>query len=498
MYKVMIVDDEPAAITYLSAIIKKRCSDFMVTSTAVNGKEALEKVVKDCPDILLFDIQMPLLNGLEMAQKIQELELPTLMVAVSGYSQFDYAVSAMKNGVVDYLLKPVMTSEVEKLFKKLKRQLQQRYFQEYVDIMRGLCNGENVPREKVLRYFGSENYYIALARKNGLPMRFSSVQGKEVYSDIHEIIYAYGRDEHESLYMWPEILVINDPFRKLVSSRMEKDTIKEGYYTLIYSSVPVGLDNLAETIKKLYNLLDRNIVLGKNSIIDICNYQEPRWNTDNLEKKELQELIYCMGKFDNKHAKEHLENVIKEWELQERPLLWIERRIRQLSSSLLLGGNGNYDKDYQLNEYVLEDVFRNSYTFTQLLEGISNLLFPSAETIQKEEKLDTSEFVDRISNFMETYMDKNINVQLISKEFSISPTYLGKLFRKYKNMSMNSFLTSIRIERAKEILQQNPNIMIRELAQHIGYRDQFYFSRVFRSYTGVSPSEYSLNIMENK
>lgn len=494
MYKVMIVDDEPAAITYLSTIIKKRCPDFTVTSTASNGEEALGKIVEECPDILLFDIQMPLLNGLEMAQKIQELEVPTLMVAVSGYSQFDYAVSAMKNGVVDYLLKPVMTSEVEKLFKKLKSLLQQRYFQEYVDIMRRLCNGENVPKEKILRYFGSENYYIALARQNGLPMRFSSVQGKEVYSDIHEVIYAYGRDEQESLYMWPEALVMNDPFRNLVSSRMEKDTIKEGYYTLIYSSKSVGLEDLAETIKKLYHLLDRSIVLGKNNIIDICNYQEPRWNADNMEKKELQDLIYCMGKFDSKQAKEHLENVMKDWELQERPLLWIERRIRQLSSSLLLGGNGNYDKNYQLNEYVLEDVFSNSYTFAQLLEGISNLLFPSAETIQKEEKLDTSEFVDRISSFMEAYMDRNLNVQLISKEFSISPTYLGKLFRKHKNMSMNSFLTSIRIERAKEILQKNPNIMIKELAERVGYRDQFYFSRVFRSYTEMSPSEYSLNM----
>lgn len=498
MYKVMIVDDEPAAITYLSAIIGKKCTGFAVTGTAVDGLEALEKIVKDCPDVLLFDIQMPLLNGLEMSRRIQELNLPMLMVAVSGYSQFDYAISAMKNGVVDYLLKPAMPSEVEKLFNKLRGQLQQRYFQEYVQIMRSLCNGDNISKEQIYQYFGTDNYYIALARHNGLPMRFSSVQGKEVYSDIHEIIYAYGRDERESLYLWPESLVINEDFQMLVSSRMEKDTTEEGYHTLIYSSDSVNSDNLADTIKRFYQLLDSSIILEKNCMIDICNYQEPTWNADNIEKTEWRELVYCIDKQDNKRAKEHLACVIEKWKQQERPLLWIERRVRQLSSSMLLVKGGNYDKNYQINEYVLEDIFGNSYTYTQLIEGISNILFPSEETIRKEEKLDTSEFVEQISNFMEMHMEKNLNVQQISKEFSISPTYLGKLFHKHKNMSMNSFLTSIRMERAKEILRHNPNMMIRELAQRIGYQDQFYFSRVFRSYTGVSPSEYSLSLVKDQ
>lgn len=492
MYKVMIVDDEPAAITYLSTIIEKKCEDFAVSDTAMDGQEALEKMGKNCPDVLFLDIQMPMLNGLEMIQKMKELNLSPFMVIVSGHSQFDYAITAIKNGVVDYLLKPAIPSEVEKLFEKLKKRLKEKYFTEYVQIMRHLCTGHDVEKEEIEKYFGTGNYYIALARQNGLPMRFSSVQGKEVYSDIHEVIYAYGRDERESLYLWPANLVMNSNFQMLAKSRMKKDTTEDGYHTLIYSSRHVNSDNLASTVKKFYRLLDSSIVLGKTHMIDVCNYQEPKWVANEVENAEWRELVYCIEKQNYKTAKEHFTNVILNWKKQERPLLWIETRVRQLSSSILLAKSGEDEKNYQLNEYALEDIFGNSDSYTQLMEGIGSILFPSIETIQKEEKLDTSEFVEQISRFIELHMEENLNVGQISKEFAISPTYLGKLFRKHKNMTMNSFLTSIRMERAKELLEHHSEIMIRELALRVGYQDQFYFSRVFRSYTGVSPSEYTL------
>lgn len=88
-------------------------------------------------------------------------------------------------------------------------------------------------------------------------------------------------------------------------------------------------------------------------------------------------------------------------------------------------------------------------------------------------------------------MEKPLTLQLVSKELGISQTYLSKMFRKYENKSFNNFLTQIRMEEAKRLIKSDKDLYIKDIAALVGYPDQFYFSRLFRSYTGVCPSDYS-------
>ena len=106
-------------------------------------------------------------------------------------------------------------------------------------------------------------------------------------------------------------------------------------------------------------------------------------------------------------------------------------------------------------------------------------------------KVDTPEYLKIITNYLDTHFGDPINMGTVCKKFGISQPYLSKLFRKYRQDTFIHYLTKIRIEKAKKLIETSSEINIKEIAEMTGYQDPFYFSRVFSSYTGVSPSEYT-------
>ena len=118
MYRILIVDDEPAGLNHVRMILQKKCPQYKIIGSANNGKEALDMIRRDQPDVLITDIRMPVMNGIEFVELVKQ-EFPSILaVIVSGYSEFEYAKSALKFGVCDYLLKPLVPSDMQKIMKR--------------------------------------------------------------------------------------------------------------------------------------------------------------------------------------------------------------------------------------------------------------------------------------------------------------------------------------------------------------------------------------------
>lgn len=113
MYQVMIVDDEPTSVNLLKTVIEKKCDGFQVTEIAYDGTEAMEKLKGVQPDILITDIQMQVMSGLELVKRIREKYPEMLCVLVSGYQEFEYAKQAIQYRVSDYILKPIVPSDIK-------------------------------------------------------------------------------------------------------------------------------------------------------------------------------------------------------------------------------------------------------------------------------------------------------------------------------------------------------------------------------------------------
>ena len=190
MYQVMIVDDEPTSLGHIRTILEKKCADYEILATAENGAEALEKIQKQQPDIVISDIKMPVMDGIELVSRIKKEYPEVLSVIVSGYQDFDYAKSAIQSSVCDYLLKPLNPTDMQKLMQKLEIRLGNLYYEKRKQILRTLCNGRKLKNESFLqRYFPKGRYYSAIIRRNGLPKRFSRKTGVEIFSMEEEQFY---------------------------------------------------------------------------------------------------------------------------------------------------------------------------------------------------------------------------------------------------------------------------------------------------------------------
>ncbi len=495
MYTVMLVDDEPAALNYMLMIIQKKCPEFQVIAMANDGKEALKMVGELEPDVLVFDIRMPIVDGLAMSYKIKELGLSVIMVVVSGYSQFDYARTAMQNGAVDYLLKPVVPDDAKRLFDKLKIKVEKKYYERRAMLLRKLYESEEPRENDLTKYFGDQKYYIALARVNGLPERFSKMNGREIFSGPHEKMIAYGRDEKEDLFICPRELLSSRKFEEMIVEHVRKERGDQGYLTILFSENAYDCKEIKAVAGKLYHILDNNVVFLKNQVILLEKYKEkPIIRMLEEEKSAMENFKYYAEKRNISKLQDTIKGLIRTWVNLERPILWVERRIRSLSIIWFDAKESDSDEDYIEREYMLEEIFAESVTLEQLENNVCDLFFQHEEKDHSaDEKMDTEIFIEKICNYIKKHLGDDIGAQEIGRKFGVSQTYLGKLFRKYKDTSFNTYLTALRMEKAKEIIIQNPNALIKEIAERLGYNDQFYFSRVFRSYAGMSPSDYMIN-----
>ena len=266
MFKILVADDEPTGLNHVCMILQKKCPQFDIIAVAENGKQALELIREKRPDILITDIKMPVMDGISLIREVKKEFPEVLSVIVSGYSDFEYAKDAIRSGVCDYLLKPLVPSDMQRLMEQLEIKLKNYYYLKRNEILRTLCNGQELTDENSLRkYFPSGRYYAAIFRQNGLPRRFSKGNGVEIFSTEDEQFYIYGRDEKESLYLYPAKLLIRGNFAQTAERIFAKEKKKGAYVTGVVCGKSFTLEDLSEVAGKLYRKLDESIIIGRES-----------------------------------------------------------------------------------------------------------------------------------------------------------------------------------------------------------------------------------------
>lgn len=489
MYQVMLADDEPTALNLLQMIIEKKCEGFQVAGIAYNGQEALEKMKSLHPDVLITDIQMPVMNGLDLIGKAKEEDSDLVSIVISGYQEFEYAKTAMRYGVTDYILKPIVPSELCALLEKVKNRLDIRYYRNRNALMHRLVNEIPISEEELKRYFQSPRYYGAITRRNGLPTRFSERGQKEIFSDIHEWMLTYGRDDQETLYLCPEELVEEGQYVEMIKRQIGKEQPDASYLTTVICKKAASVDQIGEMVKGLYRMLDTSIVLGKSQTLFLDGEKSEVSVEDAGNFDYLQDLEYLAKNQKYERLQKETAGLIQKWGQEERPMIWMEGRLRQIC--YLLQRYDSCNMDYRECEFLLDETFANAENVQQLITGMDDIFFKDKkEDSMTMQKLNTEEYFQKIKEYIQEHMAEALSLQKVSREMGVSQTYLSRLFRKYENSTFNNYLTALRMEKAKVLLKSGDRIYVKDVAEQVGYKDQFYFSRIFHSYTGVRPSEY--------
>lgn len=490
MYKVIVVDDEPAALAHICSIIEKKCPEYQVVAVAENGKEGLEKVEELLPDLLISDVSMPLMNGIQLVSAVKEKHPEILSLIVSGYSDFEYAKGALKSGVCDYILKPVVPQEMKKTLDAAAQRIRSNYYQQRNFLVHQICNGAQYAPQDLDRCFHYKQYYCAIVRRNGLPRRFSKNSGMEIFSDINEQFLIYGRDEMESLYMIPKEQLCGNSIEEYLRKIVKKLDTEREYVTTVYHKQPFSPTQLSSLIKKLYQTLDAVSVVGVSQMLQVSDCEKAAAGSENHTSIQgfLENLEYLFQERHYEKARKEIFRQYSAWIQEKKPQLWMEYTARQVL--YIISKYAEKRLPVQECEYMLEDAFFFAATGEELVNSLLDVWFRDVQESGQNPKIDSPDFFASVESYIQNHLSENLSLQSLCKNFGVSQTYMGKLFRKYVNESFNRYLTTVRMEKAVKLMREVPDIFIKDVAARVGYSDQFYFSRIFRSYMGVCPSDY--------
>lgn len=490
MYKVMVVDDEPTGLKHVCTILEKKCAEYKLMGTAQNGQEALEMIRIKQPDILITDVKMPVMDGISLVSKVKQEYPEILSVIVSGYSEFDYAKGALQSGVCDYLLKPLSPGDMQKLMDRLKLRLNTLYYEKRNYILRKLCSKAGGAHEELSRYFPEGNYYSAIFRRGGLTRRFSGKTGVEIFSMEEEKVYMYGRDEREALYLFPEELLMEDSvisFEKAAERLFDRQRDEQDYTTAVIYEEKFSLDQFPEVAEKLYRRLDEAIVIGKDKFLERSSFKEVHAR-DTKEKEKVECVEYLIRYQDESKLLSELDKLFCIWEQGEYNQLFVESRVRYIFQLIR---NVYTQDDLQDDiEFMIDDAFYYATNMEELKESILTLVKRCVPTLLKEKIDNKEQLFQSILSYLNGHIEEQMSLGSICREFGVSQTSLSRMFRVYKETSFSNYLTKIRIEKAQQIMDHDPTVYIKDIAERCGYVDQFYFSRIFRSVTGKCPKEY--------
>ncbi len=485
-YQVLLVDDEMPALRFLQSIIDKYAPDFTVAQLCSSSEAALAFLRAHPVDVLITDITMGKMNGIELAMNARKLQSDIHILIISGYAQFEYAQGAIQASVDDYLLKPVSITQMKQVMSRLSALLNEERTEAAATVLPALACDLPYTRADFDRWYAQGRYRFALLRWGGADPRMVKLLGaSSLILPVRQEFFALrGRDDNEQILIFPEMEL--ERFLSGVSVYMAQ---RYGLttWTVIYQPEPHPLVMLSSFIKQAYPMLSRLSVIGKHQLLPLSlpggEKEAPLMSVSEINQLQF----FCTsGKLGS--VKEAFLNLACVMESRATPQRQAYRFLEKLTVQLagvMPSVKGRYDEIRN----ALTDLFPYASSYGELMASAYTILFES-ELNTRDRKLSPREFYDFALRYIEENYAKPLSVQSACDELGISPTYLSRLFRKFGDTTFNTYLMRQRMDAAIALLSEKPDMLLRDVAACVGYEDSSYFAKVFYQYTGKKPSQY--------
>lgn len=528
MYKVLIVDDEYYIRQRLRTCIEWEEEGFEVGGLAQNAGEAFDMLSDGEFHLAVIDISMPQKDGLTLISEIREKGIPVKSIILSGFGTFEYAQKAIKYDVTEYLLKPIDEEELIKSLRKIRKQLD-------VEQKRNLIDQERYHTGYLLSTIQKENYFKKIFTDHPLPISdvetLESELGKYglekgtlcriLVFDLQSEYFQTLSLEDLQLYQYAVENVICEIAGQCFRVIDSVDVFSHG--VLVCEGNVQDNEELSSKlnffVKRIKEALNLDICFGCSAVFPIS------LRTLNSEYYHAL-LAYVLSNL--RRTPYIIFDTAKESVPIPFPVIRVLEKIDALFSS------GDREGLCEAIENLFELIKKGPYSFFSLDQTLFRLISvcASGKARAREQLSDDLSFllgykellfvgynldyikqkiidrflfmltwqnasgsarellVEETLNYINAHYSRcDINLALISKNLLISPSYLSTVFKKSTGISINQYITKLRMEKSKEYLNNN-QLTLTEIAERIGYRDSFYFSKVFKRYFGVSPSAY--------
>jgi two-component system response regulator YesN len=501
--KVVIVEDEIRIREGIEKLLSKLEEDYVVCGVAEDGESGLKIIRETKPDIVITDIRMPVMDGLEMLKALSEGGIKTKAVVLSAYSEFDYARTAMKLGVTEYILKPVSLTDFAQAMSHVREQVLIEKSRKPAEvgtidqIIRDAIDGRFTLNDKVAEYL-NDNYGI---KADGDFILITAYLGKTFEKDskrAFSVIKHILSLEKDIAYVAEEIT-----YRKsiviLVYKWGDKKDLRHFFQNSILASNEVsmavgwvecsGLDGIHEKYDLLNSYMDWNIAFGKNVLItypnitgvktDSCIYPAElevamRSAICSFDEAKIKKTVSAFhSTFRN--GKVYIPKEIKECYVR---FMWMMIGVAKEVGAL--------KEDAVDQQKILTGIMDSKLT-EELDNEVENLI--SNIRFKEDEYADVHLAVKKAISMVQEFYGTGITLEEISRKLSLTPEYLGMLFHKETGRQFSTYIKNYRVEKAKQLIC-GTNMKLYEISAKVGYADPKYFGKVFKEATGMLPTDY--------
>lgn len=496
--RIVIVEDEINIREGMAKLIESH-TEHTIVGEGQNGKEGLDLILRFKPDLLITDIQMPVMNGLDMIKEIYDMGIRMHTVILSGYSEFEYAKKAIHYGVDDYLLKPLAAEDVQELLFRIndrikeERQLVQGTKESYIrDILFGNKEDYNKLAQICgflpdMRYLLIEGYLGSAPATYINDVENSIVEMRRRYNDL--LIFTFYQESSRMYYClvagYIDMVELKMFFYKrliyLFKGKQEQPLWVEESFNHYQDLKHIG-DNLNQYIK--YGLSLRNVGwINKNVINDFKpeNYLFP------LELYSRLKNSICSNNPEDilRTSQEFLEYVrIHSFE-PEHIRQFFFKTFYMISDLLFDFEKSLYDKLKSTNALRL---IGEAITWAEMEKAFMDII--KVVSNQQTKREDISNYtIKKAINYIREHYQESITLEDVAGKLDITQEYLSTLFYREMEVNFSTFLKQFRISHAKRLLKGS-DLRIYQISEMVGYSDPKYFMRVFKEEVGVSPKDY--------
>ncbi|MCG8453656.1 MAG: response regulator [Spirochaetales bacterium] len=506
-YRVLVVEDEPRIRRDIVRKIEECSSAFQVVGEASSGGEGIRQIRRLKPELIITDIVMPQIDGLEMLRSIPKEQ--EIRVILTQYEDFEFAREAIKAGVDDYLLKPLREGDMQNLFDrilpKLKEARRWKELKVYEELLRGSSQpnsmqtnssnestNQNFSTTMMDNEFPQKLWVGALVlggwalRPEHCPKGSSSqlsaltLQWEEHPFSTELRVLPAGRPNLRFLIApWPKDLSPNRFAEKLLSLLSHDAPL-----SVAHTTQPTSPEELRKASRTLRSVLESHLPLGDQGFFTSEMPSPPL--PSSLGEDTIHRITALLREGRLSAAQEEVRQALHPWKTGT------QIRFHETVSKLVRALKRNFAG---LDEFVIQnfherfaEMLVTSPSATRAIESTIEML---CETLFAQVAPPAK---DNLISIMKKYLQENMAGQITMKSLSdylgYHPNYLTKRFKESEGTTPMAHLTALRIDEAKRLLKESPTLTAREIAGMTGYEDSRYFFRIFKKETGLTPSQF--------
>ncbi|GGA04201.1 hypothetical protein GCM10008018_57670 [Paenibacillus marchantiophytorum] len=525
--RMCVIDDIKTVVEGITGQIDWESHGIRIAGTASNGEKGIELIHRTEPHIVLTDIRMPKINGLEMTKQVLKKLPRTRIVFLSGYTDFEYAQQAVQLGAFDYIVKPYTPRKIIEVVLKAKLSIEeeigetQRYHemerklreslpylrQEYFQL---LLQFRTTPEQAVKRW---DFLNIGLEREHFVVMlteidQFAEQTETLPVQEVELIRFTVQNILEETLRSFTKGFVFRDNTNRFVAifnlpdslsveaiaEQCRENVEKYSRYTvsLGLGEEVLAIHQISYSYEQALSALSYSFYTGGNTVYSYQNMSTEHETAPRYSPEKEKELFYCLRSGNMNKAFDIVDELFEETVTSVVPPA--PEAVKGYCDDLAFLINRVFSEKLtseemkQIERQLMQIKNLSLYKLKELQGNIKELCRIGCELIQKRHVEDANQVVEQVIAHIRQHVASNMTVNDYAKLVYLSGSYFANLFKKVTGMTVVQFVTTERMEQAKIMLAQGKQVQ--EIAQALGYEDRPHFSELFKKHTGRTPSEF--------